>query len=81
MGQLPEAAVYEICVHGYLDGRRARQLGALTFTHRPDGTTLLVGRVRDQAALYGLLSRIRDLGVPLISLRRQDPGDGMVRSG
>ena len=74
MDELTETTVYEICIQGHLGSRRARQLGAPTFTHRPDGTTLLVTPVSDQAALYGLLSRIRDLGTTLIAVRRREDG-------
>lgn len=75
MDELPETAVYEICIQGHLGSWRARQLGVLTFTHRPDGTTSLVTPVPDQAALYGLLSRIRDLGTPLISVQRREDNE------
>lgn len=70
MDRSPETAVYEICIQGHLDKRRARRFEGMTLTHRPDGTTLLAGPVLDQAALYGLLSRVRDLGTPLISVQR-----------
>lgn len=74
MDELTETGVYEICIQGHPGSRRARQLSAPTFAHRPDGTTLLVTPVTDQAALYGLLSRIRDLGTTLLSVRRQEEG-------
>lgn len=66
-----ETAVYEIRIFGHLDGHRMRSFAGMTITHLPHGVTALTGPVRDQAALYGLLSRIRDLGVPLISVQRQ----------
>jgi hypothetical protein len=70
-----ETAVYEIRIRGHLDGRRARQFSGMTVTPLPDGNTLIAGPVADQAALYGLLSRIRNLGTPLLSLQRQEePG-------
>jgi hypothetical protein len=46
----------------------------LTLIAEPDGTTVLVGPVADQAALHGLLQKVRDLGLPLISLTCTDPG-------
>lgn len=67
------AAAYEICIRGYLDRRRVDWLDGLTVTQSPDGITTLITAPIDQAALFGLLSRIRDLGVLLISVRRQEP--------
>lgn len=67
--------MYEIRIQGHLESQRARQFEGMTATHLPDGITALVGPVPDQAALYGLLSRVRDLGVPLISVRRLDAED------
>ena len=64
------AARYEIQVRGRLDARWSHQLGGLDVVPRPNGDSLLVGRVVDQAALYGLLSRLRDLGLVLISVQR-----------
>lgn len=73
MEKSPKTVVYEIRIQGHLDAQRAGRFEEMAVTHLPDGVTLLVGPVRDQAALYGLLSRIRDLGAPLISVQRQDP--------
>ncbi len=64
---------YEIRVQGHLDSRWATWLHGLTLTREPDGTTTLMGGLVDQAALHGLLSRIRDLGLPIISMRRLGP--------
>lgn len=72
MNESTETAVYEIRVQGHLDSRRARRFTGMTVTHLPHGVTALVGPVLDQAALYGLLSYIRDLGAPLISVQRRD---------
>ena len=44
----------------------------MTVSHESDGTTVITGQVADQAALHGLLQRVRDLGLPLISVRRVD---------
>jgi hypothetical protein len=45
----------------------------MSFTHASDGTTILSGPVVDQAALYGLLRKVRDLGLPLLSVVQVDP--------
>ncbi|MDB5045225.1 MAG: hypothetical protein JWQ08_1275 [Deinococcus sp.] len=71
--QTPEAiSGYEICVKGRLDARWADWFAGLTFTHTADGTTVLCGPVTDQAALHSLLRKVRDLGLPLISVRPLD---------
>lgn len=65
------AATYEIRVAGHLDDHWAVTLD-LTLVRLPDGTTSLTGPVIDQAHLHGVLARIRDLGVPLLTLRTLD---------
>jgi hypothetical protein len=66
-------AYYEIRVEGHLDRVHWRRwFGGLEVNLGEDGTTLLVGLVADQAALHGLLARIRDLGLVLISVRRTE---------
>jgi hypothetical protein len=67
---------YEIRITGYLDARWAAMFDGLALIHEADGTTLLTGPVTDQAALHGLLQRVRDLGVPLVSVNRADPDLG-----
>jgi hypothetical protein len=67
------AATYEIRVAGHLDDHWATTLGDLTLVRTDDGTTILTGPLADQAQLHGVLARIRDLGVPLLALRRLDP--------
>ena len=64
---------YEICVQGHLDARWAAWFDGLRLTHGSDGTTVLRGPVADQAALHGLLNRVRDLGLPLIAVTQVDP--------
>ena len=64
---------YEIRLQGHLEDRWAASFAGLALTRGPDGTTLLAGEVADQAALHGLLRRIRDLGVPLLSISRVGP--------
>jgi len=64
--------VYEIEVAGILDPEWSDWLGGLEITPQAGGNTLLVGPLRDEAALHGLLNKIRDLGLPLLSLERTD---------
>lgn len=66
-------AAYEIHVEGHLDARWAAWFDGLTLRAEADGTTVLHGPVVDQAALHGVLQRLRDLGVPLLSVTRVRP--------
>ena len=59
---------YEIRVEGHLTERWAAWFDGLSITSADDGTTVIRGTVIDQAALHGLLQRLRDIGIPLISL-------------
>ncbi len=68
--------LYEIRIEGHLDDRWAAWFEGLTLTREQDGDTLLTGPVVDQAALYGLLRKVRDLGTPLISVKRVKPDGG-----
>lgn len=65
---------YEIRIKGHLSNRWSQKLGDLTITLEECGDTLLTGPVVDQAALFGLLRKVRDLGMPLISVTRLQPG-------
>jgi hypothetical protein len=65
---------YEIRVKGRLETRWAAWFDGLTLTHGSDGTTIIGGQVADQAALYGLLQKTRDMGLPLISVNYVEPG-------
>jgi NADPH:quinone reductase-like Zn-dependent oxidoreductase len=69
-----ESGVYEIRVKGHLHDRWADRFEGLDFTHEDDGTTVLKGPISDQAALHGVLNRIRDLGLPIISLQSVSAG-------
>ncbi len=60
--------VYEIRIEGYLGPQWTDWFEGLTITLEEDGQTLLTGPVTDQAALYGLLKKVRDLGMPLVSV-------------
>lgn len=64
----PSPTRYDIRVEGHLDQHWSAWFGGLTVSHEADGTTTLRGTMTDQAELYGLLARIRDLGVTLIAV-------------
>lgn len=66
--------VYEIRVQGHLGLQWTDWFGGLTITLEDNGDTRLTGPVVDQAALHGLLKKVRDLGMPLISVNRVEPG-------
>ena len=66
------AGHYEIRLTGHLDARWATWFDGLSVTHEGDGTTVISGPVADQAALHGLLQRVRDLGLPLLSVTNLD---------
>jgi hypothetical protein len=65
-------AHYELRVGGHLAEHWSAWFGNLRLIHADDGTTTLSGPVTDQAELHGLLARIRDLGVPLLSVNTSD---------
>jgi hypothetical protein len=64
---------YEIRLKGHLEDRWAAWFDGLTLTREDDGTTLLTGPVVDQAALHGVLRKVRDLGMDLIAVTRVRP--------
>ena len=61
---------YEIRLQGHLEARWAAWFEGMTITLADSGETLLTGPVSDQAALHGLLRKVRDLGLPLVSVNR-----------
>jgi hypothetical protein len=65
-GQAP--TTYQVRIAGHLDQHWSHWFGDLTLAHEDDGTTSLTGVIADQAELHGVLTKIRDLGVTLISL-------------
>ena len=67
---------YELRVRGHLDPRLSAWFDGMSITHNADGTTTIRGAVADQAALYGLLSKLRDMGMTLISVtQRRQPDE------
>ena len=64
---------YEIHLKGHLDSRWSAWFDGLSLTNESDGTTIICGPVADQAALHGLLQKVRDLGLPLISIIQPEP--------
>jgi hypothetical protein len=65
-----EFELHEIRVQGHLDDHWADWLEGLAFTHEGDGTTTLTGPLADQAALHGVLNKLRDLALPIVSVQR-----------
>ncbi len=68
-----QPVIYQIRLGGHLGPAWADWFAGLTITLAEDGDTLLTGPVVDQAALHGLLKKIRDLGLPLVSVNRVQP--------
>ena len=67
---------YRIEIQSELDAEWSSWLGNLELAHTPAGHTVLTGDVADQAALHGLLARIRDLGLPILLVARLHPAEG-----
>ena len=68
-----QAIVYQIRLKGHLSHQWTEWFEGLTITLEEDGNTLLTGTVVDQAALHGILKKVRDLGMPLLSLNSIEP--------
>lgn len=73
----PETMIYQIRIKGHLGPGWADWFGGLTLTLEDNGDTLITGPVADQAALHGLLKKVRDLGMPLLSANCVNPGKEM----
>jgi len=67
-----EAGRYEIRIQGHLETRWAAWFDGLILSNDSDGTTVISGLVADQSALHGLLHKVRDVGLPLVSVTRVD---------
>ena len=70
--------VYQIRIKGHLGRQWTDWFEGLTITLEEDGDTLLTGPVADQAALHGLLKKVRDLGMPLVSVNPVEPGPSIT---
>jgi hypothetical protein len=68
-----QPAIYQIRLKGHLGSQWTDWFGGLTITLEEDGETLLTGPVADQAALHGLLRKVRDLALPLVSVNPVRP--------
>jgi hypothetical protein len=75
-----QSADYEIRIEGNLSQTWSEWLAGMSIRPCPDGSSLLAGRLADQAALFGVLIRLRDLGLVLVSVRRIDAVDRQGRS-
>ena len=73
--------VYQIRIKGHLSHQRADWFEGLTITLEEDGNTLLNGPVVDQSALHGWLKKVRDLGMPLLSVNSIGPGQADASDG
>ena len=69
-----QPVIYQIRIKGHLGHQWTDWFEGLTITLEEDGDTLLTGPVIDQAALHGLLKKVRDLGMPLVSVNPVEPG-------
>jgi hypothetical protein len=77
-GDSHEPGRYEIRLQGHLDRRWVAWFDGLSISHESGGTTLLDGPIADQAALHGLLLKVRDTGLPLVSVTQVQPLRGDV---
>jgi hypothetical protein len=73
-----QTVVYQIRIKGHLGREWTDWFEGLTITLEEDGDTVLTGPVIDQAALHGLLKKVRDLGLPLVSVSPVEPGQADI---
>jgi hypothetical protein len=81
IGRWDDAGLYEIRLKGHLDARWAAWFDGLSLIQDNDGITTIRGTVVDQAALHGLLQKVRDIGLPLLSVTRADPANPLNHQG
>ena len=74
-----EPRLYQVRLKGHLAERWANWFEGMTITLEEDGDTVLTGAVVDQSALHGLLKKVRDLGMPLVSVNFVNPGRAKTR--
>ena len=70
--------IYQIRIKGHLGHQWTDWFGGLTITLEENGDTLMTGPVVDQAALHSMLRKVRNLGMPLISVTRVEPGQAVA---
>ena len=73
--------LHQIRIAGHLDNHWAEEFGGFTITRQQNGDTFLTGPVMDQAALFGILKKVRDLGMQLISIERVESTISDVEKG
>jgi hypothetical protein len=73
IGHHHDSGWFEIRLEGHLDHRWASWFDAVSLANESDGTTVIQSQVADQAALHGLLQKVRDIGLPLLSLTQVEP--------
>lgn len=81
IGEWNRAGDYQIRLQGRLDARWAAWFDGLVLTQDSDGSSVLSGPVVDQAALHGLLQKVRDIGLPLLSVVRTDLDNPPIPQG
>jgi len=73
--------IYQIRIEGHLDDRWTDWCSGLAITLEDNGDMLITGPIVDQAALFGLLKKVRDLGMSLVSVNRMEPGKSCSEKG
>lgn len=76
-----QPTVYQIRIEGHLDDQWRDWFSGLSITLEDNGITLLTGAIADQAALFGALKKVRDLGMTLVSVNRVEPGTSCSKKG
>jgi len=74
-----QSMIYQIRIEGHLDVQWTNWFSGMNITLKENGDTLLTGPVIDQAALFGLLKKVRDLGMPLVSVNQVEPASWICR--